>query len=122
MKKADYISDTLAIMGASTQVFSMEETRIKKAMVNSAKRSVNCDNANMDRTIEASMKQVEAIQKIEKHIGIDSLPEKLRETARLRIENPDISLVALGELCDPPLKKSGINNRIKKLEEIAAKL
>ena len=68
------------------------------------------------------MKQVEAIQKIEKHIGIDSLPEKLRETARLRIENPDISLVALGELCDPPLKKSGINNRIKKLEEIAAKL
>ena len=84
MKKPDYISDTLAIMGASNQVFSMEETRIKKAMVNSAKRSVNCDNANMDRTIEASMKQVEAIQKIEKHIGIDSLPEKLRETARLR--------------------------------------
>lgn len=122
MKKADYISDTLAIMGASNQVFSMEETRIKKAMVNSAKRSVNCDNANMDRTIEASIKQAAAIKKIDKKIGISALPDKLREVAELRLENPDISIASLGEMCDPPLKKSGINNRIKKLEEIAAKL
>lgn len=122
MKKADYISDTLAIMGASNQVFSMEETRIKKAMVNSAKRSVNCDNANMDRTIEASIKQAAAIKKIDEKIGMSALPDKLREVAELRLENPDISIASLGEMCDPPLKKSGINNRIKKLEEIAAKL
>lgn len=122
MKKADYISDTLAIMGASNQVFSMEETRIKKAMINSAKRTVNCDNANMDRTIEASMKQVEAIKRIEETVGLGALPAKLQETARLRLENPDISLTALGEMCSPPLKKSGINNRLKKIEEIASKL
>lgn len=122
MKKADYISDTLAIMGASNQVFSMEETRIKKTMISSAKRSVNCDNANMDRTIEASLKQTAAIKKIDEKIGLNALPDKLREVAQLRLENPDISITALGELCDPPLKKSGINNRIKRLEEIAAKL
>ena len=122
MKKADYISDTLAIMGASNQVFAMEEIRIKKAMVNSAKRSVNCDNANMDKTIEASIRQTAAIRKIDEKIGINALPEKLREVARLRLENPDISITALGELCNPPLKKSGINNRMKKIEETAAKL
>ncbi len=122
MKKADHIRDTLAIMGASNQVFSMEETRIKKSMVNSAKRSVNCDNANMDRSIEASMKQIAAIKKLDAAIGLSALPEKLRQTAQLRLENPDFSIAALGELCDPPLKKSGINNRIKKIEELAAKL
>ena len=122
MKKADYISDILAIMGASNQVFAMEEIRIKKAMVNSAKRSVNCDNANMDKTIEASIRQTAAIRKIDEKIGINALPEKLREVARLRLENPDISITALGELCNPPLKKSGINNRMKKIEETAAKL
>ncbi len=122
MKRADYISDTLAIMGASNQVFSMEETRIKKEMVNSAKRISNCDNANMDRSIEASMKQIEAIKKIDNEKGLSYLPEKLKEVALLRLENPHISLTALGELCNPPLKKSGINNRIKKIEEIAAKL
>ena len=76
----------------------------------------------MDRTIEASIKQAAAIKKIEEKIGISALPDKLREVAELRLENPDISIASLGEMCDPPLKKSGINNRIKKLEEIAAKL
>ena len=76
----------------------------------------------MDRTIEASIKQAAAIKKIDKKIGMSALPDKLREVAELRLENPDISIAALGEMCDPPLKKSGINNRIKKLEEIAAKL
>lgn len=122
MKKADHIRDTLAIMGASNQVFSMEETRIKKSMVNSAKRSVNCDNANMDRSIEASMKQIAAIKKLDAAIGMSALPEKLRQAAQLRLENPDYSIAALGELCDPPLKKSGMNKRIKKIEELAAKL
>ena len=122
MKKADYISDTLAIMGASNQVFSLEETRIKKEMVNSAKRMSNCDSANMDRSIEASMKQVEAIKKIDEIKGLDSLNDKLREVALLRLEHPDMSIAALGELCDPPLKKSGINNRLRRIEELAAKL
>ena len=122
MKKADYISDTLAIMGASNQVFSLEETRIKKTMINSARRTVNCDNANMDRTIEASMKQIEAIKKIENHGGLDSLPDKLAEVARIRLENPDASIASLGEMCEPPLKKSGINNRLRKIIEISNKI
>ena len=122
MKKADYISDMLAIMGASSQVFSMEETRIKKEMVGSARRISNCDSANMDRSIEASMKHIEAIKKIESSVGLASLPDSLREAADLRIEHPDISISALGELCDPPLKKSGINKRLMKIEEIASKL
>ncbi len=122
MKKADYVRDTLAIMGASNQVFCLEEIRIKKAMVNSAKRTVNCDNANVDRTIEASMTQIGAIKKIEKLKGLDFLPDKLAEAARLRLDNPEMSIAALGELCDPPLKKSGINKRLMRIEEIASKL
>ncbi len=122
MKKADYISDMLAIMGASSQVFSMEETRIKKEMVGSARRMSNCDSANMDRSIEASMKHIEALKKLQNTKGLASLPDNLREAAELRIEHPDISIAALGELCDPPLKKSGINKRLMKIEEIASKL
>lgn len=122
MKKADYISDMLAIMGASSQVFSMEETRIKKEMVGSARRMSNCDSANMDRSIEASMKHIEAIKKIQETKGLASLPESLREAAELRLEHPDISIAALGELCDPPMKKAGINKRLVRIQEIASKL
>ena len=122
MKKADYISDMLAIMGASSQVFSMEETRIKKEMVGSARRMSNCDSANMDRSIEASMKHIEAIKKIQETKGLASLPETLREAAELRLEHPDISIAALGELCDPPMKKAGINKRLMRIQEIASKL
>ena len=122
MKKADYISDMLAIMGASSQAFSMEETRIKKEMVGSARRMSNCDSANMDRSIEASMKHIEAIKKIQKTKGLASLPETLREAAELRLENPDVSLTALGEMCEPSVKKAAISKRLKKIEEIAVKL
>ena len=122
MKKADYISDMLAIMGASSQVFSMEETRIKKEMVGSARRMSNCDSANMDRSIEASMKHIEAIKKIQKTKGLASLPETVREAAELRLENPDVSLTALGEMCEPSVKKAAISKRLKKIEEIAVKL
>ena len=122
MKKADYISDTLAIMGAASQVFSMEETRIKKSMVSDAKRIANCDTANLDRSVDAAMRQLAAISKIQEERGLEWLPEKLREVAELRLENPYISIAALGDMCDPPLKKSGINNRLRKIEEIAAKM
>lgn len=122
MKKADYIRDTLAIMGAASQVFSMEETRIKKGMVSDAKRIANCDTANLDRSVDAAMRQLAAIHKIEEERGLDWLPDKLREVAQLRMENPYIAIAALGDMCDPPLKKSGINNRLRRIEELAAKL
>ena len=122
MKKADYIIDMLAIMGAAGQVFRMEEIRIKKGIVGDAKRMAKCDNANLDRTVDASMRQLEAIRKIAEQKGLDWLPDKLQQAAQLRLENPDISISALGEMCDPPLKKSGINHRLKKIEELAAKI
>ena len=122
MKKADYISDTLALMGASGQVLQLENTRIKKEMLSSARRAMNCDNANVDRVIDASMKQVEAITLIAETKGISWLDSKLQEVALLRLEHPEASLIALGEMCDPPLKKSGVNNRLRKIEELADRI
>ena len=122
MKKADYVSDMLALMGASAQVFKLEDIRIKKGMMRSAKQAINCDSANLDRTIDASMRQVEAIRKIAETKGLTWLDPKLSEVAVLRLENPEATIAALGEMCEPPLKKSGINNRLKRIEEIASKL
>ena len=122
MKKADYVGDTLGIMGADTHSLIIENTLVEKSVRNDANRLANCDNANVDKIVEAAMKQVQAIAKIEQTKGLGWLPEKLRETAILRKENPDISIAALGELCDPPLKKSGINSRLRKIEELASKL
>ncbi len=122
MKKADYIRDMLAIMGASGQVLRMEETRIKKDVVADARRIANCDTANVDRSVEAAMRQIDAINRIGETKGLSWLPDRLQEVAALRLAHPDLSIAALGELCDPPLKKSGINNRLRRIEELAAKL
>ncbi|MGF6376923.1 DNA-binding protein WhiA [Clostridiales Family XIII bacterium PM5-7] len=119
MKNSNYISDTLAIMGASIQMLEFENIKIKKELVNETVRITNCDNANTDRTLDASQKQIMHIKKIEDHLGLIALPDKLREVAELRLENPEASLTQLAEMMDPPMKKSGINNRFKKIEEIA---
>ncbi len=122
MKSSEYISDTLAIMGAHTQVFSFEDVKIKKELVNHAVRITNCDNANTDRTLDAAQRQLAAIKIIEREKGIAWLPEKLRHVAQLRLDYPEASLVQLAEMMMPPMKKSGINNRFRKIEELAEKL
>lgn len=122
MKNSDYICDILAIMGAFTQRMAFENVRIQKGMVNKAVRMTNCDTANTDRTLDASQRQIDCIKRIQAAGQFEKLPEKLREAARLRLENPEASLVQLGEMMDPPMKKSGINNRFRKIEEIASKL
>lgn len=122
MKNSDYICDTLAIMGAHTQMLAFENVKIKKELVNETVRITNCDNANADRTINAAQKQIEWIRKIENMRGLNSLPDKLKEAAVLRLENPEASLTQLAEMTDPPMKKSGLNNRFKKIEEIANRL
>ncbi|MBQ7703797.1 MAG: DNA-binding protein WhiA [Firmicutes bacterium] len=122
MKKADYVSDMLAIMGASGSMLKLEDIRIKKGLVSTAKREINCDSANLDRAVDTAMRQVEAIRRIAEVRGLKSLEPKLRETALLRLEHPDATIQALGEMCDPPLKKSGINSRLRKIEEIASKI
>lgn len=122
MKKAEYISDTLGLMGAHTQMLEFENVRIKKELMNETVRITNCDSANTDRTLDASQKQIENIRKIERLKGLDALPEKLKQAALMRLEYPEANLTQLGELMDPPMKKSGINNRLRKIEEIANKL
>lgn len=122
VKKADYVADMLGIIGADTHSLIIDNTLVEKSVKNEANRMANCDNANTDRMVAAAMKQIEAVEKIEEKKGISWLPYKLREVALLRKEHPDISIKELGELCDPPLKKSGINSRLKKIEDIASKL
>ena len=122
MKKAEYISDTLGLIGAHTQMLEFENVRIKKELMNETVRITNCDSANTDRTLDASQKQIENIRKIERLKGLDALPEKLKQAALMRLEYPEANLTQLGELMDPPMKKSGINNRLRKIEEIANKL
>ncbi len=122
MKKAEYISDTLALIGAHSQVFEFENVRIKKELMNETVRLTNCDSANTDRALDASQKQIENIRKIEREKGLDFLPDKLKQAAVMRLEHPDANLTQLGEMMEPPMKKSGINNRFRKIEEIANKL
>lgn len=119
MKKADYISDMLAIMGADNKVLEFEDIRITKNMKNKAKCQTNCDTANTDRTLDAAQKQIDCITKILNKSGLISLPDTLFEVATLRLENPYLSLEQIGEMCNPPLTKSGVNGRFKKIEKIA---
>lgn len=122
IKEAEQIIDFLNILGAHGQLLDLENIRIMKEMRNKTNRISNCDSANLDKMINASAKQLENIRLIDETRGIASLPEKLYETAKLRLENPEASLIELAEMLDPPLKKSGINHRLKKIEEIAGRI
>ena len=115
MKNSQYISDTLAIMGAHAKVLAFENVKIKKELLNETVRITNCDNANTDRAVDAAGKQITAIKKLKEKGLFEGLPKKLQEVAELRLENPDMSLAQLGEMLSPPLKKSGVNNRMKRI-------
>jgi len=121
LKDSGQILDVLAIMGAQSQYFAYENVRLTKEMRNEANRRSNCDQANIDKAVAAAGKQIRAIKKIEMTRGLDSLPGKLRETAQVRLDNPDATLTELGEMMEPPLKKSGVNSRLKRIEGIAEK-
>lgn len=122
LKEAEQIIDFLNILGAHGQLLDFENVRIMKEMRNKTNRINNCDSANLDKTINASAKQMENIRLIERVRGLASLPEKLQVAAELRLEHPEASLIELAEMMDPPIGKSGINHRFKKLEEIAEKI
>ena len=122
VKESEQITDILNIMGAHSHLLAFENVKIKKEMRNKANRALNCDNANLDKIINAAERQISSIKKIESSKGLDSLPGKLRDVASARLENPEISLMELANLMDPPMKKSSVNNRLKKIEEIAGKL
>lgn len=122
VKESEQIVDILNILKAHGQLLKFEDTRIMKEMRNKTNRINNCDSANLDKTLNASEKQVEAIKKIDQKKGLDYLNDKLKEVALLRLDNPDATLQELADMMEPPLKKSGINHRLKKIEEIAGKL
>lgn len=123
LKEAEKISDFLGIVGAHVGLMKFEDVRIIRDMRNSVNRLVNCETANMNKTIGAAQRQVGNIKYIEQTIGLDQLPDRLQEVARLRVENQDITLKELGELVSgTTVSKSGINHRLRKIEEIANNL
>ncbi|MBR1761896.1 MAG: DNA-binding protein WhiA [Eubacterium sp.] len=121
-KDSEAIEDFLYIMGASSSMFDMMNIKIVKEIRNSANRKANCETANIEKTIKASMPQIEAILKIKKKKGLDFLSEPLRQMAQARLDNTELSLSELAESFEPPLSKSGANHRLKRIEQIAEEL
>lgn len=122
LKEGAQIVDMLNVMGAHISLMDLENVRILKEVRNSINRQVNCETANMGKTIQAAVKQVEDIRYIMENVGIDSLSEGLADIARVRLEYPDASLKDLGEKLSPPVGKSGVNHRLRKLSQIAEEI
>lgn len=123
IKEAEKIADFLSVVGATNALFKFEDARIVRDMRNSVNRIVNCETANLNKTISASVRQMESIKFIAQTIGLDALPERLKEIAEVRLQYPEIPLKELGELLPSgKLSKSGVNHRLKKIEAIARSL
>lgn len=122
IKKADYISDMLGIMGADSAVMNFENIRLERKIKGEAMRLSNCDNANVDRLITAAERQLKDIELIDKYMGVDNLPLRLNEIATARLKNPSASLTEIGNSLTEPVGKSAVTKRFAKLKEIAEKL
>lgn len=121
-KDGEEISKFLALIGASKAVINFEEIRVIRDIRNNVNRKVNCETANLNKTVNAAVRQIEDIKFIYKSKAEDKLSDSLKEIANLRMENPGISLVELGKLLKEPIGKSGVNHRLKKIQEIANEL
>ena len=119
LKGAQQIADALALMGASASVLDMENIRITKQMRADANRASNCDEHNSEKMLNAAEKQIDAIKLISIQRGLFTLPPGLQEIARLRLEHTSLSLTELGQLMTPPVGKSGVNHRMRRLMEVA---
>ena len=120
LKEAEKIADFLQLIGATNAMLKFEDIRIVRDMRNSVNRLVNCENANINKTVAAAERQVENIKHLQATVGLDNLPDKLREIAVLRLENPEVSLKELGDMVPSgPISKSGINHRLRKLNQLA---
>ncbi len=122
LKEGEQIVDLLNIIGAHSALLELENIRVLKDVRNNINRLVNCETANLGKTINASIRQINNIKYIEKTIGLEKLPKNLLDVAYLRLENRDASLKELGKKLDPPVGKSGVNHRLRKIDEIAEKL
>lgn len=119
LKEGEEISKFLALIGAAKAVMKFEDIRIQKEMRGKVNRLVNCETANLNKTINASIEQIAAIRKLQENGEFKKLDDNLKEIALLRLENPDMSLIELGKKLKVPIGKSGVNYRLKKIMEIA---
>jgi len=122
IKESEQISDLLALMGANNGVLDFENIRAVKETRNQINRVINCETANLDKIVYTSMRQINSIKILKKYKVIDELPDNLRELAYLRLKHSNASLKELGKMLNPPLGKSGVNHRLKKIEKIAEEL
>lgn len=122
LKEGAGIVDLLNIMGAHHSLMDLENLRIEKEVRNSVNRQVNCEAANITKTVTAASRQIEDILLLAERYGLANLPDGLRNMAEKRLEYPESPLKELGELLDPPVGKSGVNHRLRKLSELADKL
>ena len=122
LKKGDEVSDMLTLMGATQASLALQNVRIKKDVSNKVNRQLNCDNSNINRVMETALKQIEDIRYIDEQIGLEKLPVPLRDIAEARMNNAATSLAGLGEMLDPPIGKSGVNARLRKISDLARRL
>ena len=119
-KQSETIEDFLTVIGAPVSAMAVMEAKIEKDWRNEANRKTNCDSANVDKAVAAAQEQLAAIRKLEERAVLETLPEKLRQTAALRREYPETTLSELAELHEPPISKSAVNHRMRKLLTLAA--
>jgi DNA-binding protein WhiA len=118
-KQSEFIEDFLTSIGAPLAAMEIMTAKLEKNLRGSVNRRVNCDAANLDKVVAAAWDQIQAIHSLEAASRLNSLPDKLRETASLRVEFPELTLSQLAELCDPPVTKSCLNHRLRKLMELS---
>jgi len=122
IKDSEQISMILSYLGANKALFNYENIRVERSIKNNINRSINCETANLTKTISAAYKQLKAIEKLEENNMIDKLPQELKEICKLRKENPEMSLGDLANICSSKISKSGINHRLNKIVDIASKI
>lgn len=122
LKRSEAISDALSLLGAGAAVLKIQNIQVRKGISNHVNRQMNFDQSNINRAVDAASKQIEAIRYIESELGLDKLPKTLQDIARARLNSPETTLTALGELLNPPIGKSGVSARLRRLTEIAEKL
>lgn len=122
VKEGEKIIEFLNIIGAHQALLRFEDIRIMKDMRNSVNRIVNCETANLNKTIGAAVRQIENIRLLQREIGLENLPEKLREVAEIRLKHPDVNLKEVGDMLKGSVSKSGVNHRLRKIDELAEKI
>ena len=117
-KDGEEISKFLAFIGANNAVLKFEDIRVYRDVKNNVNRKVNCETANLNKTITAALKQIEIIKKLKKTGEYDKLPDNLKEIAEIRLKNPEASLQEIGQMLREPIGKSGVNHRLKAIEKL----